>query len=149
MARLALFELSKVWRRRAFVLSALALLTVNVFILWYSSLGGPSAPGLTAYKKLYTDISGMSEEEKHAYVGKLRETVDGVSFVENILLLRASGMGEQFAEQELAENPGVFERYYDIYISGGYLRYTASLAAEKAFVDRIYGEERKVYGYGA
>ncbi len=149
MARLALFELSKVWRRRAFVLSALALLTVNVFILWYSSLGGPSAPGLTAYKKLYTDISGMSEEEKHAYVGKLRETVDGVSFVENILLLRASGMGEQFAEQELAENPGVFEKYYDLYTSGAYLRYTDSLAAEKAFIDRIYGEESKVYGFEA
>ena len=149
MARLALFELSKVWRRRAFVLSALALLAVNVFILWYSSLGGPSAPGLASYKKLHTDISGMSVEEKHTYVGKLRETVDGVTFVENVLLLRASGMGEQFAEQELAENPGVFEKYYDIYTSGAYLRYTDSLATEKAFVDRIYGEERKVYGYEA
>ena len=149
MARLALFELSKVWRRRAFVLSALALLAVNVFILWYSGLGGPSAPGLASYKKLHADISGMSGEEKHAYVGKLRETVDGVSFVENILLLRASGMGEQFAEQELAENPGVFEKYYDLYTSGAYLRYTDSLAAEKAFIDRIYGEESKVYGYEA
>ncbi len=149
MARLALFELSKVWRRRAFVLSALALLAVNVFILWYSGLGGPSAPGLASYKKLHADISGMSGEEKHAYVGKLRETVDGVSFVENILLLRASGMGEQFAEQELAENPGVFENYYDLYTSGAYLRYTDSLAAEKAFIDRIYGEESKVYGYDA
>ena len=149
MVRLALFELSKVWRRRAFVLSALALLAVNVFILWYSNLGGPSAPGLASYKKLHADISGMSGEEKHAYVGKLRETVDGVSFVENILLLRASGMGEQFAEQELAENPGVFERYYDLYTSEAYLRYTDSLAAEKAFIDRIYGEESKVYGYEA
>ena len=147
MVRLALFELSKVWRRRAFVLSALALLAVNVFILWYSSLGGPSAPGLASYKRLHADISGMSGEEKHAYVGKLRETVDGVTFVENVLLLRASGMGEQFAEQELAENPGVFEKYYDIYTSGAYLRYTDSLAAEKAFIDRIYGEESKVYGY--
>ena len=149
MVRLALFELSKVWRRRAFVLSALALLAVNVFILWYSSLGGPSAPGLASYKRLHADISGMSGEEKHAYVGKLRETVDGVSFVENILLLRASGMGEQFAEQELAENPGVFERYYDLYTSEAYLRYTDSLAAEKAFIDRIYGEESKAYGYEA
>ncbi len=149
MVRLTLFELSKVWRRRAFVFSALALLAVNVFILWYSSLGSASAPGLASYKKLHTDISGMNEEEKHAYVGKLRETIDGVSFVENILLLRASGMGEQFAEQELAENPGVFEKYYDLYTSGGYLRYTDSLAAEKAFIDRINGEESKVYGYGS
>ena len=148
MVRLTLFELSKVWRRRAFVLSALALLAVNVFILWYSSLGGSSAPGLAAYKRLYADISGMSEEEKHAYVGKLRETIDGVTFVDDILLLRASGIGEQFAEQELAENPGVFEKYYDLYTSGAYLHYTDSLAAEKAFIDRIYGEESKVYGYG-
>ena len=149
MARLALFELSKVWRRRAFVLSALALLAVNVFILWYSGLGGPSAPGLASYKKLYEDISNMREDEKHIYVGELQETIDGVSFVENILLLRASGIGEQFAEQELAENPGVFEKYYDLYTSGAYLRYTDSLAAEKAFIDRIYGEESKVYGYEA
>ena len=149
MVRLTLFELSKVWRRRAFILSALALLAVNIFILWYSGLGSASAPGLTAYKKLYEDISDMSEEKKHAYVGELRETIDGVSFVENILLLRASGMGEQFAEQELAENPGVFERYYDLYTSGAYLRYTDSLAAEKTFIDRIYSEESKIYGYGA
>lgn len=149
MVRLTLFELSKVWRRRAFILSALALLAVNVFILWYSSLGSASAPGLSAYKRLRDDISGMSKEEKHAYVGRLRETIDGVSFVENILLLRSSGMGEQFAELELEENPGVFEKYYDLYTSGGYLRYTDSLAAEKAFIDKIYGEERKVYGYGS
>ena len=149
MARLALFELAKVWRRRAFLLSALALMAVNVFILWYVNLAGPSAPGLTAYKRLCTDLSGMSEEEKHAYVGRLRETIDGVAFVDNILLLRASGMGEQFAEAQLAENPGVFEKYYDLYASGAYLRYTASLTAEKAFIDGLFREEAGVYGYQA
>lgn len=147
MARLTLFELSKVWRRRAFVLPALLLLAANIFILWYSNRSNMSLPEPSAYRQLCSEIYGMSESEKHDYVGELKETIDGVSFVDNILLMSSSEIGEKFAAEELAENPGIFEKYYAIYASGGYLRFTNSLAAEKAFIDRIYDEERCVFGY--
>lgn len=149
MCRLIRFELQKVWCRRGFVLAVCALLFGNVFFQWYTSLGGEGTPELSCYKRFQADTAKLSETEKGAYVERLKQTVDGVTFVETILSMQNSEMGAFFAEQERRERPGLFEAYRDLYESGGYLQYAGTLEAERAFVEELYEEERQVAAYGA
>lgn len=149
MCRLVCFELQKIWCKRSFLLSVCALLALNLFCLWYTSIGGERRPELASYKMFQVDIAGMSETEKGDYIKKQKQAIDGVVFVQNILALQNSEMGYLFVEQELEEHPGVFEEYYDLYESGEYLRYTDSLELESLFLNELYGEQIKVEGYGS
>lgn len=147
MRRLISFELQKIWCKRSFLLSLCALLILNVFCLWYTNIGGERIPELSSYKMFQSDIANMSEPEKKAYIEELKQTVDGVSFVGNILAMQNGEMGAFFAEQEMNEHPGMFEDYYDIYESGEYLHYTNSLELENAFINELYAEENRVAAY--
>lgn len=150
MLRLIPFELSKIWRKRSFVLSMCVLLLIHLFLLWYTSLPNEETPLLSAYKQLQTELCGKSETEKGTYIAGLKETIDGVCFVRDILSMQTfeDERSSIFAEQELQSHPGVFEKYYDLYQSGNYLQFTASLEQEQAFIEEIYGEQQKVSGYG-
>ena len=149
MYRLLSYELRKVWLRRGFLFAAVMLLLADIFFLWYTNPDDGKSPGLRAYKMFSEDISGMTEAEKSSFVRELKETADGVSFVIRILAMQKGAVGAQFAEQELCENPGLFEAYYDLYESGEYLRYSDSPEAEFAFINEMYEEERKVADYDA
>lgn len=150
MLRLIPFELSKIWRKRSFLLSICVLLSVHLFLLWYTTLPKENRAPLSAWKMLREDLSGMSEAEKGQYIAERKETMDGVCFVGQILAMQSfrNEMGNALAEQELQSHPGVFEKYYELYQSGDYLRYTASPEQEQAFIDEIYAEWQKVSGYG-
>ena len=150
MLRLIPFELSKIWRKHSFVLSVCALLLLHLFLLWYTSLPNEERPSLSAYKTLCTELQGKSEEEKGEYIAKLKEKIDGVCFVRDILSMQSieSEMGTMLAEQELQNHPGVFERYYEVYQADCYLKFTDSLEHEEIFIDEIYTEWQKVAGYG-
>lgn len=150
MARLIPFEFSKIWRKRSFALSVCVLLSLHLFLMWYHSLPGEWTPPLVAYKELQAELSGKSEEEKGKRIAKYKETIDGVCLVQDILAMQSfeNEMGNALAEQEMRDNPGVFERYYGLYESGGYLKFTDSIEQERAFVDEIYEEWQKVAGYG-
>lgn len=147
MCRLIRFELQKIWCKRSFLFSVCALLVLNIFFLWYTNLGGERTPELSSYKRFQSNTAEMSETEKKEYIENLKETVDGVSFVGNILAMQNSEMGAFFAEQEMEEHPGVFEAYYDLYESGEYLNYTDSLELESVFINELYAEEVKVSMY--
>lgn len=149
MCRLIRFELQKVWFRRSFLFSVWALLILNIFFLWYTNLGGEGKPELSSYKKFQSDIAKMSETEKKEYIEKLKQTIDGVSFVRNILSMQNSEMGAVFAEWDMQEHPGMFEAYYDLYESGEYLHYTNSLELESLLIHEVYAEEDKVAMYGS
>ena len=150
MFRLIPFELGRIWKKRSFILSVCMLLLIHVFLLWYTSLPNEQTPPLSAYKKICAQLDSMSEEEKAEYIMDLKETIDGVCFVQNILAMQSfqNEMGNIFVKQEMERNPGVFEAYYDSYQSGNYLKFTDSLDQEKVFLDEIYAEWQKVYGYG-
>lgn len=150
MLRLIPFELSKIYRRHSFLLSVCVLLLLHLFLLWYTSLPDECTPPLTAYKAINTELSGKDEAQKGSYIVNLKETIDGVCFVRDILAMQSfqSEMGDILAKQEMQDNPGVFEDYYELYQSGGYLKFTDSLELEKAFIDEIYEEWKKVAGYG-
>ena len=94
-----------------------------------------------------TEILNMSESEKEEYVKKLKKDIDGIYFVIDILNMQKNEIGSSFIEQELNENPGVFETYYEIYKSGNYLHFTPSLEQEQIFINEIYNEQVKVSGY--
>lgn len=147
--RLTLFELQKVWFRRGFQLAACALLLIDLFFLWYAYPGDNGKPKLGAYRAFLADTAGMTEEEKTSFTENLKQTIDGVSFVEQVLAMQNSEIGVVFAEQELAANPGLFETYLESYRSGDYLRYTDSLEQESAFLSEIYAEEQEVANYGS
>lgn len=150
MARLIPFELQKIWHRRSFVLSICTLLLIHVFLLVYTSLPDEGTPPLAAYKSLQNELFGMSEDEKKDYMTGMKERLDGVSFVRDILAMQSFGnkMGSTLAEEELRDHPGVFEAYYDLYESGEYLEFTESYEQEKALIEEVYEEWQKVAGYG-
>lgn len=150
MLRLIPFEFSKIWRKRSFLLSMCVLLLIHLFLLWYTTLPNEQTPPLSAYKQLQTELSGKSEDEKEQYIAGLKETIDGVCFVRDILGMQSfdNEMGNTLAEQELQSHPGMFEQYFDLYQSGEYLQFTDSLEREQAFIEEIYGEQKKVSGYG-
>lgn len=150
MLRLIPFEFSKIWRKRSFLLAICVLLLIHLFLLWYTTLPNEETPPISAYKQLQTELSGKSEAEKEQYIAGLKETIDGVCFVRNVLGMQSfqNEMGSVLAEQELQSHPGVFEKYYDLYQSGEYLQFTDSLEQEQAFIEKIYGEQQKVSGYG-
>ncbi len=148
--RLIPFELHKIWRKRSFLLAMCVLLLIHLFLLWYTSLPNENTAPLSAYKQLQAELSGKNEAEKERYIVGLKETIDGVCFVREILSMQSfdNERGSILAEQEMIEHPGVFEKYYNLYQSGDYLKFTASLEQEQAFIEEIYNEQQKVSGYG-
>lgn len=149
--RLLGFELGKIWGRRSFLLSICALLIVNGFLLWYTNLPDGEEPDISAYRAFGEAIAGMTEAEKGEYVTKYKETMDGVSFVEQVMTMRSmSGeMGETLAAQMLEASPGMFELWYDTYQSGEYLFFTDSLWQEERLAQELYNQWENSAGYGA
>lgn len=150
MIRLIPFELGKIWSKRSFLLSVCVLFLIHLFLLWYTTLPDEEKAPLAAYKTLGTELAGKSEEEKGQYIAGLKETIDGVCFVRDVLAMQSfdGERGNGLAAQEMEEHPGRFEMYYDLYQSGNYLKYTGSPEQEQALVDEVYSEWQKVSGYG-
>lgn len=150
MLRLIPFELNKLWRKRSFLLSVCVLLFIHLFLLWYTTLPNEETPPLSAYKALCAELSGKSETEKDKYISELKEKIDGVCFVRDILAMQSFGseIGTFLANQELEKHPGVFEKYYDLYQSRDYLKFTGSPEQEQSFIEEIYAERQKVSNYG-
>ena len=142
-------ELRKVWGKGSFLLTCLILLVLDLFLLWYTGLPTQERAGLASYREFQREITGMSEAEKGQFLSTWKETLDGIGVVQEILSLRTlSGeMGEVLTAQAMAENPGVFEAYYEQYQSGTYLRLTDSLWQEQRLMEELYGEWEKCAGY--
>lgn len=150
MLRLIPFELNKLWRKRSFLLSVCVLLFIHLFLLWYTTLPNEETPPLSAYKTLCAELFGKSETEKNKYISELKGKIDGVCFVRDILAMQSFGseIGTFLANQELEKHPGEFEKYYDLYQSGDYLKFTGSPGQEQSFIEEIYAEQQKVSNYG-
>lgn len=150
MLRLISFELERIWRKKSFLLSVFALVVVHGFLLWYTTLPNEETPPLSAYGSIQSLLCTMNEEEKTGYIAGLKEDMDGICFVHDILTLQGfhNEMGNALAQQELQKNVGVFENYYDSYVSGSYLQFTDSFVRERNLIVELYAEQQKVAGYG-
>lgn len=151
MYRLTYYELRKIWYKRSFVLSVFVLIALNVFLLWYTNIPNDEHAPLASYQSFQNKIKNMSEMEKEDYISELKESIDGVCFVQEVLNMQnlQSEIGTALAEQMMTTNLGTFEAYYEVYQSGEYLNFTNSLWQEKAFIDELYAEQQKIAGYGA
>ena len=149
MCRLIYYELAKIWRKRSLALSVCVLLILNLFLLWYVNCSNGENVPLSAYKSFQNEIAEMSEIEKGDYISNLKETMDGVCLVQNVLdMQKMQGeSGKALAEQEMTANPGVFEKYYKTYQAGSYLHFTDSIWQEKNLIDELYNEQQKAAGY--
>lgn len=149
MNKLILFEMEKIWKKKSFLLFLVSILIINIFLLWYTNLPGEYEPSLGSYKKFEKDISRMSEEEKQIYVETMYQDIQGVALVEEVRNLQSQSgeMMQAIAKQKMAENPGMFEQYYDVYQKGDYLKYTESLVQEETMIQEIYEEFVKVSVY--
>lgn len=149
MCRLIYYELAKIWHKRSFVLSVCVLLILNLFLLWYVNCSNGETVPLSAYKSFQNEIAEMSETEKEDHISNLKETLDGVCLVQDVLdMQKMQGeSGKTLAEQEMTANPGIFEKYYKTYQEGSYLHFTDSIWQEKSFIDELYDEQQKVAGY--
>lgn len=143
------FELFKIWRKRSFLIFICGLLCLNIFMLWYTTLPEEGEPPLSSYKAVSGDLSTMNEKEKYNYITELKERIDGVSTLSEILSMQARGdeMDAALAEQMLMENQGIAEQYMQVYQSGEYLEYTDNLHKEKVLIDDLYAEMITVSGY--
>lgn len=149
MGRLILFELNKIWKKRSTLAAMALLLCLHIFLLWYTNLSDGNRPALSAYKAVQADLNKMTESQKQTYIETLYQDIQNIGVVRDILMLQAgnSDMGKQFAEQERAEHPGVFEAYYSSYINESYLKYTDSYEQEEALITELYEEITKVSSY--
>ena len=66
MLRLIPFELSKIWRKRSFLLSVCVLLLIHLFLLWYTTLPSEETAPLSAYKQLHTELSGKTKRKRES-----------------------------------------------------------------------------------
>lgn len=150
MLRIIPYELGKIWRKRSFLFSVGILLLLHLFFMWYTSLPKEGTTSLAAYKAVWNKLADMDEAQKGEYMEELKQNIDGVCFVQDILAMQGfqNEIGNALAEQELQSNPGVFEKYYELFQSGDYLEFTASLQEEQAFINELYEEWQKVSGYG-
>jgi hypothetical protein len=91
----------------------------------------------------------MSEVQKQDYIFDLKETIDGVYFVQEVLNMQnmQNEKGSILAEQAMSANQGIFEKYYEIYQSGSFLNFTNSIWKEKDLIDELYAEQQKVADY--
>ena len=142
MLRLTGAEFYKVWGKRGFLMSCCALLLLNLFLLCYTTLPGETRPGLSAWKKFQQIITEMTEQEKGVYIGERKEMMDGIGFVEEVLMMQGMSdeMGEAMADQARENNPGVFEQYYELYQSGDYLLLTDYVWQETNLTEELYAE---------
>ena len=149
MFRLTGMELGKLWGKRNFLLSCLALFVLDLFLLWYTNLPGEEKPGLASYGCFQKEIAGMTEQEKADYLMELKETIDGVGFVQEIISLQSlqNTTGETLAAQYRESAPGLFEAYYDRYQDGSYLRLTDSYWKERQLIEEFYEEWEQCAGY--
>lgn len=150
MFRLIPYELGKIWRKRSFLLSVGILLLLHLFFMWYTSQPKEGTTSLSAYKAVWNKLASMDEAQKGEYMEELKQNIDGVCFVQDILAMQGfqNEIGNALAEQELQNNPGRFEQYYDLFQSGDYLEFTSSLQEEQTFINELYEEWQKVSCYG-
>ena len=145
MVKLTFYELTKLWRKKAFLWGVLALLLVNFLLLFIHSqmFEDTNAP---AYKALLKDMDGLSMEEKQSFVGELYRRIEGMNTIDSLLRLESYG-GSDYTRALREENAAVIDEFWLSYHRGDYLVYTEDLGTEYNFLLKIKNELEKVADY--
>ena len=146
MIRLTVYELRKLWCKKSFLLGVLAVLFMNLLLLFVNSQISPDI-NAGAYKKLLGELSGKSMEEKSQLIEGLYEKIDGLYTIDGIFRLESSTGISDYTRELRKENAQVFARFLSSYTHGHYLYYTDNLWAEHSFISKIKNEMDAVADY--
>lgn len=144
--RLIWTEIYKIWMRKAFLGLLGLLLVINVFFLWHESANGTGNVQVGAYKKITEEISGLSEEEKSAWIQQRYETISAMLVIEKILQQENNGVTE-FTQALRKENQTLIDTYNETYKQGKYLIYTDNIIDESVLIGQIKSEIEQVESY--
>ena len=149
MLKLTLFELQKVWRKKAFLGFLSALLILNVFLLWYGNQGTDTKAPLSAYGSYHNDLQQYSNDERLDFIKGYYDEVKGLELIENIKLYDSwqTEIGSNMAKSLREGNAETFAKYLSQWESGNHTRYTGSLRQEVLFAEEIYAEAAKLENY--
>ncbi len=145
MIRLIRHELRKMWSRREFLFFAAVILLVNLILLFVAG-NGRDGRQAAAYRKLTGDLSGLTMEEKQAWVEERYAQADGIYTIDEILRLEQGGISD-YTRALRQENASAFDRFWPLYESGNYLTYTDDLYEEHYFLSEIRDELALVGDY--
>lgn len=123
-----------------------ALCAVNIFLLVLgpTTLLKSGSGSSTSYRQLEQELKGTTEEEKDALIVGHYETISNILAIDSVERSIAMGTG---GDALLQQNKDIYEKYYDLYKSGEYLKYTSNLYDEYKFVNQIYLEYTEVADY--
>lgn len=149
MLKLILFELEKVWRKKLFIGVLISLLTINIFLLWYSNQGSDTTVPLSAYKTCQHDLQKLSNEERCTFIKNYYEKIKGIELVENVKLYESwqTENGDTMAKIMKEENIEVYNKALPLWESGGYLYYTDNIKHEIMLADELFEEVSKLEHY--
>lgn len=150
MLKLIPYELHKIFAKKLFIGVLISLLIANAFLLWYTNRPGDENAPLKSYHLLAGELDGLSNDQRFDYITEYYDAIKGVVFVERVWTYEArqNEQGDRLAENLRNQDPDAFNRYYELWNSGTYLRFTQNIRQEEAFAEEIYEEIEALSGYG-
>lgn len=140
-------ELRKVWGNRVFPLLLAVLAAANLLLLWMGTRPTANQPPAAAYKAVGAEMSGMTMEEKGAFLhGKLTE-YESILRISNYYRELAYG-NSAYLQSYREENAALFDEYEQEYQSKSYVLYTDSPTLEYQLFNQLCSEYDTVAGYG-
>ena len=140
-------ELRKVWGNRVFPLLLAILAAANLLLLWMGTRPTANQPPAATYKAVGAEMSGMTMEEKDAFLhGKLTE-YESILRISNYYRELAYG-NNAYLQSYREENAALFDEYEQEYQSKSYVLYTDSPTLEYQLFNQLCSEYDTVAGYG-
>lgn len=145
MIKLVFYELSKLWCKRSFLFGVMSLVVINFLLLFINgqiTLNKNSA----AYKKMTSELSGLSMEEKKIFVDEMFRRIDGIYTIDQLMRIEANGISE-YSRAVRKENSAIIKEFQRVYQIDNYVHYTNNLQEEYQFISQIKKELDTVYDY--
>lgn len=140
-------ELRKVWGNRVFPLLLAVLAAANLLLLWMGTRPTANQPPAAAYKAVSAEMSGMSMEEKGAFLHDKFTEYESLLRIANYYRELAYG-GGAYLQSYREENAALFDEYEQEYQDESYSLYTSSLTLEYQLFNQLCSEYDTVAGYG-
>jgi len=149
MLKLIPYELHKIFGGKLFIGVLISLLIVNVFLLWYTNRPGDEIAPLESYHLLGEEFDGLSNEQRLNYITEYYDTIKGIALVERVRSYEArqNEQGDRLAENLKSQDPDAYNRYYELWKAGTYLRFAQNIRQEEAFAEEISQEMTMLSGY--
>lgn len=139
-------ELRKIWGNRVFPLLLAVLAAANLLLLWMGTRPTANQPPAAAYKAVGAEMSGMSMEEKGAFLHDKFTEYESLLRIANYYRELAYG-GSAYLQSYREQNAALFDQYEEEYQRKSYDLYTSSPTLEYQLFNQLCSEYDTVAGY--